>query len=409
MTDSTHRSRPQSSSGQRSRSRSTSRCPKLTTSSSYPCIPLLSGRAAASSPPAVTSAVAFGSTSATSASSSPIPWIHSAETIEDDSPRTPGSILERPYSGFPWGLHFKEQPQTNPVIPDSWTQTPTGELTSAKARSSILSHPPLPHTRSDPAHTAVRTKRTPPRASPKSSLKLKLPPPPRMADGYGLAQQDNRAESEGMFIIAQENHRPRPSLLGIAFPTTPDTSVNSMPVICAGISKEGKRAGHIDFRGGMGPNHEVIGAGGATAALLAANPHLAPGGLAPLTPPDDNGVLEWRGEGMSELLVPVIPTARTKDPSCAAVCDNEDTKLVLPRKASTGRPMEVLKSPDETERTARMTSGDSTGATETRREAIDEKEDASVDRSEDNSDNESTGHEDIVEEGWLKGAMTSLC
>lgn len=232
-----------------------------------------------------------------------------------------------------------------------------------------------------------------------------------MADGYGLAlssaQQDNRAESEGIFI-AQENHRPRPSLLGIAFPTTPDTSVNSMPVICAGV-REGKRAGHIDFRGGMGSNHEVIGAGGATAALLAANPHLAPGGLAPLTPPDDNGILEWRGEGMSELLVPVIPTARAKDPSCAAVCDNEDTKPALPRRAPTGGRIEVLKSPEETERTARMTSGDSAGTTETRRETIDEKEDASVDRSEDNSDNESTGHEDIVEEGWLKGAMTSLC
>ncbi|KAG0637164.1 hypothetical protein HOY80DRAFT_1052414 [Tuber brumale] len=412
MTDSAHRSRPQSSSGQRLRSRSPSRCSKLTTSSSYPCIPLLAGRAAASSPPAVTSAVAFGSTSATSASPSPTPWVNSAETIEDDSPRTPGSILERPYSGFPWGLHFKEQPQTSPAILESGAQTSAGELTGAKARSSVLQNPPLPHSRSDPTHTALRTKRSPSRASPKSSLKLKLPPPPHLADDYGHAlpgtQRGERAESEGVFIVTQENHRPRPSLLGIAFPTTPDTSVNSMPVICAGIGREGKRAGHIDFRGGMGPNHEVIGAGGATAALLAANPHLAPGGLAPLTPPDDNGILEWRGEGMSELLAPVIPIALTKDPICAAACDNEEAKPALPGKTPTGRRIEVLKSPEETERTARMTSGESAGTAETRREAIDEKGDASVDKSEDSSDTESTSHEDIVEEGWLKGAMTSL-
>ncbi|RPA98522.1 hypothetical protein L873DRAFT_1032545 [Choiromyces venosus 120613-1] len=412
MTDSTHQSRPQSSSGQRPRSRSPSRLTKLTTSSSYPCIPLLASRAAASSPPAVTSAVAFGSTSATSALPSPNPWIHSAETIEDDSPRTPGSILERPYSGFPWGLHFKEQPHTNSVILGSGAQTFAGELSGAKTRSSVLPHPPLPHTKLDPTHTAVRTKRSPSRGSPKSSLKLKLPPPPHMVDDYGLApssaQQGKRAENDGVFIIGQENHRLRSSLLGVAFPTTPDTSVNSMPVICAGISREGKRAGHIDFRGGMGLNHEVIGAGGATAALLAANPHLAPGGLAPLTPPDDNGILEWRGEGMSELLVPVIPTALAKDPACAAVCDSEDSKPVLPGKTPAQRRIDVLKSPEETERTARITSGESTETTETRREVIDEKEEASVGKSGDNSDNESRGHEDIVEEGWLKGAMTSL-
>jgi hypothetical protein len=115
----------------------------------------LASAAATSSPPEVTSAVAFGSNSITSASPSPLPWIHSAETIEDDSPRTPGSILDRPYAGFPWGLHFKEQPQTGPVIMDSGLPTSATELTATKTRPSTASHRTVPHTRPDPTHTSL--------------------------------------------------------------------------------------------------------------------------------------------------------------------------------------------------------------------------------------------------------------
>jgi hypothetical protein len=207
-------------------------------------------------------------------------------------------------------------------------------------------------------------------------------------------------------MTAHDNQRPRQSLLGIAFPTTPDTSVNNMPVICAGVNREGKRMSHVDTRGG---SHEIIGAGGATAALLAANPHLAPGGLALLTPPDDNGILEWQSE-----MTPVVVSAAAKAPPCAGVCDNEDGKPAPLGKNSPRRRTAVLRDTTEIERTtdARMISGETSGTRDegrpARHEAMDEGEDPSMERS-GSSDNESADHEDIAEEGWLRGAMSSLC
>lgn len=427
MSDPSRLERPQSSSGQRPGSRSPSKRERLTTSSSYPCIPLLASAAGTSSPPAVTSAVAFGSNRVMSASPSPIPWIHSAETIEDDSPRTPGSILDRQYTGFPWGLHFKEQPQattTNTTVTtmriDDGMPTSAPELTGSKTGSSVASHPTLPHTRSDPTPASLKPNRNLPKPSPKSSLNLKLKlPPSRLVDVYGLplpgGPLDNVAESQpthgGFGMTVHDSQRPRSSLLGIAFPTTPDTNVNA---ICSGVSREGKRIGHVDIRGGMGPNHEIIGAGGATAALLAANPHLAHGGTALLTPPDDNGILEWRGGETTELLTPRMAAATAKASPAGGVCGNKDGKPIPLHRIPPPRRTEALRDSADIERTtdARMISGESTGTREegraARRETVTASEDPSVEGS-GSSDNGSASHEDIIEEGWLKGAMTSLC
>jgi len=94
-------------------------------------------------------------------------------------------------------------------------------------------------------------------------------------------------------------------LLGLAYPTTPDIGLTNLPIMC-GACKEsviGHHGGDGGGREGMHNGGGILG-GAATAAqhaLLAAGPHMVRGGLALLTPPDDNGTLDWQQDGIQRM------------------------------------------------------------------------------------------------------------
>ena len=111
------------------------------------------------------------------------------------------------------------------------------------------------------------------------------------------------------------------SLLGLSFPTTPDIGLNNSPVMY-GLS--GKDGDHRVIASG-----ELVAVGGGRAmvkgtaqhALLASGAHLGRGGLALLTPPDDNGVIDWRHDSTQPAVI-----KETKDDEDAGGESGGDTR-----------------------------------------------------------------------------------
>ncbi|KAL7268682.1 hypothetical protein RUND412_008684 [Rhizina undulata] len=265
-------------------------------SSTCPYIPLLSS-GTTSSPPAVTSTLAYGSNSGRPTT----PGCRGRDSSKGEGSPRHASDPENSSAGFPWDLSIDHE-QTNllqqhlrttasrkfPLVERRMSASSSAtELTDTRSRPS---NKVLNHNRSHSASHSGAKVTTSPKSSPKSSMRLKLPPPPQLLDALGIG-----VRNEG-----DQEHRLRQSLLGLAFPTTPDTGINIMPV-CADGNGGGNNSGGMEYKylhpasriGGVGT--EGHGGGGATAALLAANPHLASRSFALLTPPDDNGVLEWQG------------------------------------------------------------------------------------------------------------------
>ncbi|KAI5845655.1 hypothetical protein DFP73DRAFT_398656 [Morchella snyderi] len=416
------RPRPQSSSGPRRKTTPPSPI-RLTSSASSSCIPLLASRPSGSSPPAVTSAVAFGSTSTT-----PSPGAFSiglgstmsqrnrrgSEVVsEDGGSLTPGERLQ---SSSSWG-YFYEQPDSSSgafensvTSASSSTPEPAGTRLSSRHTVSVP-HPQPPHMRPETSNVTRHV-----RNSSRSSHRLRLTlPPPQIIDMFGVAIPttllDRKTENEGNGVggVPHDQQRFRQSLLGIAFPTTPDTSLNNMPVLCGGNGRDGR--GLDSAEGGIGIAHEIM-MGGAAAALLAANPHLAPGSLALLTPPDDSGVIEWRREeASSDVIVPVgIQSVRKPPPiqerfNSEAITGGDNSRK---RVAGIKRFVDNL---DTATPSTKKNENDGEEAGEksrsVKRDTVSEKDDPSVDKSA-KDDKDSPGLPGFAEDGWLGNAMAAL-
>lgn len=230
----------------------------------------------------------------------------------------------------------------------------------------------------------------------------------------GVLGRGNENEGHGNSGVLHDQQRLRQSLLGIAFPTTPDTGLNSMPVLCAGNGREGR--GLDSAEGGMGIAHEIM-VGGATAALLAANPHLAPGSLALLTPPDDNGVLEWRREETSsEVIVPVSVQAVHKPQSICERFGDVDSEPItndgISRKHIGGLKRLEGTNSNAITPSARRNGNEAEEAGEknrpVKRDVVNEKDNPIVDKPA-KDDKDSPGFPGFAEDGWLGNAMAILC
>lgn len=339
----------------------------------------------------------------------------SGATSEGENSHTPG---ERSHSSFPWG-YFYDQPDScaeNTVNLTPTSATELAESLSLSRQPSMASHTSLPHIRSDPA-SSMRQVRTPSRALRGSSLRLKLPPP-QVLDMFGVAIQsgllDKRTDSEGHGVGLHDQQRLRQSLLGIAFPTTPDTSLNNMPVLCAGNGRDGR--GLNSAEAGIVIGHEIM-IGGAAAALLAANPHLAPGGLALLTPPDDNGVIEWRREETSnEATTPASIQAVHRPQSICERFGNVGSEPVTNNSDMSGKRVGELRKLEDLRLNiiTPSTRRNENEPTETggkdrtaKQEAVSEKEDLTVSKPA-KDDKDSPGFP-FAEDGWLGNAMAILC
>lgn len=209
-----------------------------------------------------------------------------------------------------------------------------------------------------------------------------------------------------------DQQRLRQSLLGNAFPTTPDTSLNNMPVLCAGNGRDGRGLDSVEGRMVIG--HEIM-VGGATAALLAANPHLAPGGLALLTPPDDNGVIEWRREEASnDAVAPVSVQAVRRPQSICESFSNVDSESIpndydiSRRRVGGSRKFELNAVMPSTRMNEGMVAETGGKGRAVQRDATSEKEDPTVDKPA-KDDKDSPGFPGFAEDGWLASAMAKLC
>lgn len=236
---------------------------------------------------------------------------------------------------------------------------------------------------------------------------------------FGVAIQsgllDKKTDNEGHGTGLHDQQRLRQSLLGIAFPTTPDTGLNNMPVLCAGSGRDGR--GLDSAEAGMIIGHEIM-VGGATAALLAANPHLAPGGLALLTPPDDNGVIEWRREeasnetttpgGMQAGRRPQSICERFGNAGPEPITNSSDTpgkRVGGLRKLEDLRLNVITPSARRNEDEPAETGGKDRTA---KQEVANEKEDTTVSKPA-KDDKDSPGFPAFAEDGWLGNAMAILC
>lgn len=234
---------------------------------------------------------------------------------------------------------------------------------------------------------------------------------------FGVAIQsgllDRRTDNEGNGVGLHDQQRLRQSLLGIAFPTTPDTSLNNMPVL-SGSGRDGR--GLNSAEAGMVIGHEIM-VGGAAAALLAANPHLAPGGLALLTPPDDNGVIEWRREetsneatapvGMQAVHRPQSICERFGNAGSEPVTNNSDIsgkRVGELRKLEDPRLNVITPSTRRNENEPAETGGKDQAA---KQEAVSEKADPTMGKPV-KDDKDSPGFP-FAEDGWLGNAMAILC
>lgn len=348
----------------------------------------------------------------------------SEATSESENSHTPG---ERSHSSFPWG-YFYDQPDSGAGVLENIVNlapSPATELAETLALSRqppTASHTSLPpHTRSDAttSMSSMRQGRNSSRSL-RGSLRLSLPPP-QVLDMFGVAIQsgllDKRTDNEGhgTGIGIHDQQRLRQSLLGIAFPTTPDTSLNNMPVLCSGNGRDGR--GLDSAEAGMVIGHEIM-VGGATAALLAANPHLAPGGLALLTPPDDNGVIEWRREEASNEATTTIGVQAVRRPQSIyerfggvgsePVTSNSD---ISGKRIGELRKLEDLRLNVITPPTRRNESepAEAGGKDRTaKQEAVNEKEEPAVNKPA-KDDKDSPGFSAFAEDGWLGNAMAVLC
>ncbi|KAH8148847.1 uncharacterized protein LAJ45_07190 [Morchella importuna] len=393
------RPRPQSSSGPRRKTTPPSPI-RLTSSASSSCIPLLASRPSGSSPPAVTSAVAFGSTSTT-----PSPGAFSiglgstmsqrnrrgSEVVsEDGGSLTPGERLQ---SNSPWGYFYEQPDSSSGAFENSVNSASSSAAEIAGARLSSrhtvsAPHPQLPHIRPETSN---------------------------IIDMFGVAipttllERKTENEGNGVGGVLHDQQRFRQSLLGIAFPTTPDTGLNNMPVLCGGNGRDGR--GLDSAEGGIGIAHEIM-MGGAAAALLAANPHLAPGSLALLTPPDDSGVIEWRREeASSDVIVPVgIQSVRKPPP----IHERFDSEVITSGDNSRKRVAGIKKTVDNLDTATPSTKknendGEEAGekSRSVKRDAVSEKDDPAVDKPA-KDDKDSPGLPGFAEDGWLGNAMAAL-
>lgn len=259
------------------RKRSSSLVPKLSVSQSCPHLPLLA--VGTSSPATITSAVAFGATTPTSeifAGSSSSHRVQRAYTADPQRTSSRSQARRLSMSGFPWGEERSA----------SGNRSPAAEFTGNIARR------PRPIT--PPAQLQnISVSMFDRRGSPRSNLRLQLPPP--RIDAITAQFDTARREAFGV-EVPTSRQRFGHTLLGLAFPATPDVGITSQPVLY-GISKDDFPRG-----GGGGDGHGPTTnggpmVGGATAAAQQAL--LAAGAMALLTPPDDSGVLDWRNTPMA--------------------------------------------------------------------------------------------------------------
>ena len=228
-------------------------------------------------------------------------------------------------SGFPWEDRFT-----------SGKKSPAVELAESITRKARPVTPPaqLVHAKSEPTGSSFRDG-----ISPKSGLRLQLPPRLHAA----VASQPG---IQGPSSDTTCHHRHKgftgQTLLRLAYPTTPDIGINNSPVMCE-TCKDGQRMCPQDRVGGGG----VVGEGAASAQhlLMATGPHMARGGLALLTPPDDNGILDWQQDSVHRIQADRETTVRMinniKDlpatPHLPEAATDEEAKTSLATPANDGR------------------------------------------------------------------------
>lgn len=333
---------------------------------------------------------------------------------EDGGSLTPGERLQTNSS---WGYFYEQPDSSSGAFENSVTSTSSSTAETAGTRLSSrhtisVPYPQLPHIRPETSNVTRHV-----RNSSRSSHRLRLTlPPPQIIDMFGVAIPttllDRKTENEGNGVggVPHDQQRFRQSLLGIAFPTTPDTSLNNMPVLCGGNGRDGR--GLDSAEGGIGIAHEIM-MGGAAAALLAANPHLAPGSLALLTPPDDSGVIEWRREeASSDVIVPVgIQSVRKPPP----IQERFDSEAITGGDNSRKRVAGIKRFVDNLDTATPSTKknendGEEAGekSRSVKRDAVSEKDDPSVDKPA-KDDKDSPGLPGFAEDGWLGNAMAALC
>lgn len=333
---------------------------------------------------------------------------------EDGGSLTPGERLQ---SNSSWGYFYEQPDSSSGAFENSVNSASSTAAEIAGARLSSrhtvsAPHPQLPHIRPETSNVTRHV-----RNSSRSSHRLRLTlPPPQIIDMFGVAIPttllDRKTENEGNGVggVLHDQQRFRQSLLGIAFPTTPDTGLNNMPVLCGGNGRDGR--GLDSAEGGIGIAHEIM-MGGAAAALLAANPHLAPGSLALLTPPDDSGVIEWRREeASSDVIVPVgIQSVRRPPP----IHERFNSEVITSGDNSRKRVAGIKKIVDNLDTATPSTKknendGEEAGekSRSVKRDAVSEKDDPAVDKPA-KDDKDSPGLPGFAEDGWLGNAMAALC
>jgi hypothetical protein len=117
-------------------------------------------------------------------------------------------------------------------------------------------------------------------------------------------------------------------LLGLAYPTTPYIGLNDSPVMC----ERCKAGGHLHSNRNDGRRGGTVGGAAAAAqhVLLAAAPHMGRGGLALLTPPDDNGILDWQQhDAMHRIQADREPTERIVSSVKSPVSQNSAPPVVV--------------------------------------------------------------------------------
>lgn len=246
--------------------------PALSPSHSCPHLSLSS-----SSLPTVTSAIAYGATT-----TSDIFWAScSSKVTENDPP-----VRARPLSmsGFPW----EDRSSSGRMSPAA------AELAGNIGRRPHSGNLPvqLIGSKSEPIIGGIKENTS----SLKSNLRLELPNP-RMDPNLGHQLQAHGSND------TCNRHRgfATQSLLGVAYPTTPDIGLNNSPAICTRC-RDGDTLTGINVSSAVGRG--ALGGRAATATqhcLLASGPPHMGRGLLLLTPPDDNGALDWQQESIHRI------------------------------------------------------------------------------------------------------------
>ena len=202
------------------RKRARSSLPRLSPSLSCPHLSLLA--TGTSSPPSVTSALAFGSTTPTAE----ISWSSGGSLKKDEPPKSAG-IRRLSMPGFPWDDRAT-----------SGRKSPAAEMAGNIARRSRPVTPPAQLIHANRADTAATLKD---RSCSRSSLRLELPAPG--IDNTLGAQIERRHSIDPNACVRHRGIGGQP-LLGLAYPTTPD--IGHSTTLCGACKEEAPGAAGED-------------------------------------------------------------------------------------------------------------------------------------------------------------------